>query len=75
MAQDAEAEGDAFAGGTDITAICLQVKVAMETMSALDIKSAFLNADLRGAGESGGNETTDYHGQVGLRGAGRAVAD
>ncbi|CAJ1343369.1 unnamed protein product, partial [Effrenium voratum] len=42
-------EGDTFAGGTDITAIRLQVKVAMEkkwTMSALDIKSAFLNADL-----------------------------
>ena len=47
--RDTEAEGDTFAGGTDITAIRLQVKVAMErkwTMSALDIKSAFLNADL-----------------------------
>ena len=49
MERDTEAEGDTFAGGTDITAIRLQVKVAMErkwTMSALDIKSAFLNADL-----------------------------
>ena len=49
VARDTEAEGDTFAGGTDITAIRLQVKVAMEkkwTMSALDIKPALLNADL-----------------------------
>ena len=41
VAQDSEADGDTFAGVTDITAIRLQVKVAVEnkwTMSALDIK-------------------------------------
>ena len=49
VSADATIEGDTYAGGTDTTAIRLQLKVGAErswTTSALDIKAAFLNADL-----------------------------
>ena len=76
VAQNSEAEGDTFAGGTDITAIRLQVKVAMErkwTMSALDKVCRF--AWGKGAGAPGGDAAAGDHGQNGLRRARRTMAD